>query len=142
MVGHELGSPDGGWIAFVTTKSEQEEVWVRAAPQSSSGKSGVPFEVQISTNGGDTPRWSRASRELLYRSGDQIMTVSYALEREMLVPSKPRVRVEKLGSSEWDLAPDGRIAVVMPVEPAKAAAAEHTVMFLQNVIDEVRRRLP
>jgi hypothetical protein len=56
------------------------------------------------------------------------------------------VRVEKLGSSEWDLAPDGRIAVVTPIDdPSKAAAsappADHTVVFLQNFADEVRRRV-
>jgi hypothetical protein len=47
----------------------------------------------------------------------------------------------------WDLAPDGRIAVLtaVPVEGQQApqpTPLEHTVMFLQNFFDELRRSVP
>jgi hypothetical protein len=54
------------------------------------------------------------------------------------------VLVEKIGSQEWDLARNGRIAVVAPLEPKQGAAVsqgEHTVMFLLNLLDELRRRV-
>jgi hypothetical protein len=52
--------------------------------------------------------------------------------------------VQKLGSTYWDLAPDGRIAVVTtPLDqPAgEKPPADHTVLFLQHFFDDVRRRV-
>ena len=138
-------SPDGRWIAFVSDRNQpgQNEVWVRTAPRTSAPGKKTPLpEVRISNNGGDNPRWSHTSRELLYRSGDQIMAVSFTVDGDMLVPQKPRVRVSKLGgATEWDLSRDGRILIVAPAEASKVSPAEHTVVFLQNFFDEVRRRV-
>jgi hypothetical protein len=72
--------------------------------------------------------------------------VSYTVKGDVFVPQRPRVLVEEFGSSEYDLALDGRIAVVTPRAPASSATAsgpapEHTVVFLQNFADEVRRRV-
>jgi hypothetical protein len=136
-------SPDGRWIAFSTARSGQREVMVRAFPPPASGQA---FEVQVSNNGGTEPRWSQTGRELLYVEGDQLMAVAYAVNGETFLPQRPRVRVERLGSKEWDLARDGRIAVVTPIETgpggaAQTPAAEHTVVFLQNFDAEVRRRV-
>ena len=95
---------------------------------------GVRFERQVSTNGGRNPRWSRVKSELLYQSGDQIIAVPFVAKGDTWEPGKPAVRVEKLGGLAWDLAADGRIAVVMPVAPAggKALPPENTIAMVQN----------
>jgi serine/threonine-protein kinase len=140
-------SNDGRWVAFVKEVSGQRDVWVRAfTPASSTGNGGSVYEVKISGNGGYNPRWSRTRQELLYHGGDQIMAVSYAIAGGMLVPDKPRVHVEKVGfvgrsARPWDLANDGRIAVITPLDPGAPARGEHTVVLLQNFFDEVRRRV-
>jgi serine/threonine-protein kinase len=138
-------SPDGHWLAYVSTEGGATEVFVRAFPQPASGSGG---KWQISTGGGTTPLWSRTAPELLYQSGDQIMVASYTVSGDTLVPGKPRVWVPKLGASAmgnsavWDLAPDGkRVAVVTP-ESAEAFKQEHEVVFLENFFDELRRRAP
>jgi serine/threonine-protein kinase len=135
-------SPDGRWIAFVSDRSAgREEVYVRAAAVP---KSGVRYERQISTEGGNNPRWSRNSAELLYQSGQQIIAVPFTVRGETLEPEKPTVRVKELGSTRWALAPDGRIIAIVPVsKPAdtKAAPPEHTIVLLQNFFDEVRRKV-
>jgi Tol biopolymer transport system component len=134
-------SHDGKWIAFVTNRSGQDAVYVRAATAPAGG---VRYEREISSGVvGNHPRWS-AGNELLYQSGDQIIAVPYTVQGDSFVPEKPSVRVEKLGSTRWDVAPDGRIAVISPVaKPAEAKAppAEHTVVLLQNFFDEVRRKV-
>jgi hypothetical protein len=61
-------------------------------------------------------------------------------------PGSPRQHVAKLGADEedWDLAPDGRVVAVTPVEtsqPAAMPANEHTIVFLENFFDEVKRRV-
>ena len=41
------------------------------------------------------------------------------------------------------MAPDGkRIAVMTPVAAPEAPKQEHTVIFLENFFDELRRRVP
>jgi hypothetical protein len=105
--------------------------------------SGPSGKWKISTDGGSNPRWWR--NELLYRSGDRIMSVTYRVSGETFSYDKPRVRVEKTGSAEWDVAPDGRILVLTPAETLEASApppAEHTVVFLLNFFEELQRRAP
>jgi len=130
-------SPDGRWIAYEAGGPVQSEVVVRAFPPPASS---APW--QVSTNGGRLPHWSRNSRELLYQSGDQIMATSYTVDGGSFQADKPRIKIDKLGGTAWDLAPDGRISVLTPVVSSQALAAEHTVVFLQNFFDELRRRVP
>lgn len=116
-------------------------MWVRAL---SAGPGGLRYERQVSSDGGTNPRWSRTKSEILYQSGDRILAAPYTIKGDTLEPDKPAVRVEKVGGSEWDLAPDGRIALIAPVGPAEGKEkepAENTVVFLQNLFDEVRRRV-
>jgi serine/threonine-protein kinase len=136
-------SPDGRWIAYGTNETGRFEVNVRAFPPPASGQ---PRQWTISTSGGTRPLWSADGRELLYQDGDRIMAVRYTVSGDEFRPETPRVRVEKLGANEenWDLAPDGRIAAVTPVEGGDAAppSFDRTVVFLQNFFDEVKRRVP
>jgi serine/threonine-protein kinase len=133
-------SPDGRWIAYITARPNQsEEVEVRAFPAPASGQGG---KWRVSTNGGTAVRWSRNSHELLYQEGDRIMAVSYTVTGGAFVYEKPRVRIEKLGGRIWDVAGDGRIAILTPVESAQSPAANHTVVFLENFFDYLRQRVP
>jgi serine/threonine-protein kinase len=132
-------SPDGRWLAYDSDESGRVEVYVRPFPTPSSGQGG---KWPISNSGGTGARWSRTGPELVYRSGDQVMAVKYAVRGETFVAEKPRVWIAKLGGAEWDLAPDGRrVAVLTPVESAHARGQEHEVVFLLNFVDELRRRV-
>jgi Tol biopolymer transport system component len=56
-------SPDGRWIAYISNESGRGEVYV--APFG--GPSGVQSgKWQVSTGGGDQPRWSRDGKEIYY----------------------------------------------------------------------------
>jgi serine/threonine-protein kinase len=137
-------SPDGRWVAYSTDESGRPEVVVRAFQPPSSG--GQASRWTISTNGGTHPIWSRDGRELFYQEGDRVMAVSYTVNGETFTPVSRRERVAKLGANEedWDVAPDGRVVAVTPVEtsqPAATPSAEHTVVFLENFFDEVKRRV-
>jgi Tol biopolymer transport system component len=133
-------SPDGRWIAYSTNRSGQQEVYVRAFPRPASGQ---VREWPISNDGGARPHWSLDGR-LLYQSGEQILSVRYTVDGDTFIPApgKPQVRVEKLGGQDWDLAPDGRIAVVTPVDTAETTPPESTFVFLLNFSDHLRRQTP
>jgi hypothetical protein len=94
--------------------------------------------------------WSRTSKELFFRSGDnQIMVAAYAVNGDSFVPDKPRVWSEKRTASlgilvpTADLAPNGtRIAAIMSSELPEDQQARSHVIFLENFFDELRRRVP
>jgi hypothetical protein len=71
------------------------------------------------------------------------MAVSYSVNGDSFVPEKPRVWIDKLGGTEWDLAPDGkRVAVETRVATTEAPKPDHEVVLLLNFFDELRRRVP
>ena len=61
-------SPDGKWVAYDSDASLRKEVYVRRYPPTNE-------QWQISTSGGESPRWSADGRELYYVAADTIMHV-------------------------------------------------------------------
>ncbi len=61
-------SPDGRWIAYSSNESARREVYVQSFPPAG-GK------WQVSTAGGEEPRWRRDGKELFYVAGSKIMAV-------------------------------------------------------------------
>ena len=76
------------------------------------------------------------------------MAVKYSVRNGEFVPSKPRVWLANVprGSTNFDLHPDGtRVAIVVPgdeLAQAETPKPDHTVVFLLNFLDELRRRAP
>ena len=133
-------SPDGRWLAYTSHESGKDEVYVRAFPPSASGQGG---RWQISNNGGETARWSKNGRELVYRSGEQLMIASYTAKGDVFEAGKPRIWIGGHVGPDWSLAPDGKRALVLkPVDAEEPPKQEHEVVFLQNFLDELRRRVP
>jgi len=60
-------SPDGRWIAYSTNETGNMEVYVSPFPS-------VNGKWQVSTSGGEEPRWRQDGRELFYVSADGKMT--------------------------------------------------------------------
>ena len=134
-------SPDGRWIAYTSNESGTLEVYVRAFAATMRGGGG---RWPISNTGGRAPGWSPNGRELLYLAGDQIMTVGYTANHDSFVAEKPRVWAAGVRSAGgFDLAPDGgRVAVSVAVGTPGVPAQEHSVVFVMNFFDELRRRAP
>jgi serine/threonine-protein kinase len=129
-------SPDGRWMAYESNESGRPEIYVRAFPAGSS-------KWQISNNGGTWPIWSPNGRELIYRSSDQLLSVSYTDKGNSFVSEKPKIWLATLGNAiSFDLAPDGKRVLVVTPAGGAATRAEHTVVFMQNFHDELRRRVP
>lgn len=63
-------SPDGRWVAYVTDTSGRNEICVQPFPAPGA-------VIQVSTDGGDSPGWSRDGHELFFRSpGGNLMSVA------------------------------------------------------------------
>ncbi|MGA2923924.1 MAG: protein kinase [Candidatus Sulfotelmatobacter sp.] len=138
-------SADGRWLAYSSNESASSQVYVRAFP----GNGG---HWQISSNGGTTPIFSRSGKELFFfdATNDRIMVVSYSAKGDSFVAEKPRVWSRQSVSltmsgavgAQYDLAPDGkRIAVATYAAGATQQDAGH-VIFLENFVDELQRKVP
>ena len=138
-------SPDGRWLAYSSNESGSSQVYVRAFPD----KGG---QWQVSTNGGTAPIFCRNGKELLYFDipDDRIMVVRYALKGDTFVAEKPQVwsaqsvalTLAGAVGAQYDVAPDGkRIAVASYAGGSTPRDAGH-VIFLENFIDELQRKVP
>jgi len=77
-------SPDGQWIAYVSTESGRPQVHVQRFPKPA-GK------FQVSTNGGDQPRWRRDGKEIYYLSPDRkLMAVQVKATGTAIEIARPR----------------------------------------------------
>jgi Tol biopolymer transport system component/tRNA A-37 threonylcarbamoyl transferase component Bud32 len=104
-------SPDGRWLAFVSTESGRFEVYVE--PFRRKGE-----RLRVSTNGGGQPRWKRDGKELFYLSTDRsIVAVTVRETAAGLELGAPTtiVAAERMNAiaqggdyDDWDLAPDGQ----------------------------------
>jgi serine/threonine protein kinase len=132
-------SPDGRWLAYESNEGGQNEVYVRPLIGATAGSG----KWQISTKGGQAPLWSPDGREILYRSGDQVIAVGYTTRGDSFVADKPRIWLDGLrGAVAMDLAPDGKRLAVVTAAAQGEQRPEHTVMLKQNFFDELRRRVP
>jgi Tol biopolymer transport system component len=64
---HPQFSPDGRWIAYTSTESSRDQVYIIDYP-------GLAQKVQVSRDGGQMPRWRQDGRELYFISASDSMT--------------------------------------------------------------------
>jgi serine/threonine-protein kinase len=136
-------SPDGRWLAYTSNELGSFQVYVQAFPD----KGG---KWQISRDGGGYPMWSHSGRELFFESLDnRIMVAGYTVQGDSFMPDTPRLWSEKAlantvnSRKNVDLAPDGkRIVAVMPADVGDAQQSRSHIVFLENFLDELRRRVP
>lgn len=80
-------SSDGKWVAYVSDKSGEWQIYVRPFP---SGKQ----ESQISSSGGSEPRWSRDGKEIYYWEGKpphlRLMAVPIRMGADTLESGPPK----------------------------------------------------
>jgi len=99
-------SPDGRWLAYTSNESGRDEIYV------------VPFlgtggKWQVTTSGGHSSRWSPDGKHLDYLTTDKILTEVDVQQGGgfAITATRPRYRldVNPISSSDYDLAPDGRV---------------------------------
>ncbi|MDA2923300.1 protein kinase [Acidobacteria bacterium AH-259-L09] len=123
-------SPDGGWIAYVSDESGQQEVYVTPFP-------GPGRKWQISTQGGSSPVWARNGKELFYRNGNQLMAVGVTTQPSFSAAG-PRLLLEK-NFGAYDVAPDGqRFLMTRGIEEEPI----RQLIVILNWFEELQRLVP
>jgi serine/threonine-protein kinase len=129
-------SPDGRWLAYQSDESGRVEVYIQPV-------SGSSTKWQISVDGGDSPRWSRAGREIVYRNGNKMMAVEVATD-PVFKAGRPRLLFEEkyldpYFSAYYDITPDGeRFIIIKPGERQRLTRMN----VVLNWFEELQRRVP
>ncbi len=129
-------SPNGHWIAYQSNESGQSEIYARPLR-------GPARKWQISTGGGRHPRWSPKGDELLYTSGNRVMTTKVAPGEEFsagrpIVVTTP----DYYGGSvpNYDITPDGRRLLMVKRPPPPPPTRR--LIVVQNWTTELKRLVP
>jgi len=130
-------SPDGRWLAYQSNESDRSEIYVR-------DMSGVGGRWQISTGGGEEPRWSNDGRELYYRNGNLLMSVAISTRPsfQASTPTNLFGGIFDLRTNTgitYDVDPKGnRFLMIRPAEESTAPS----VMIVLNWFEELQRLAP
>jgi len=128
-------SPDGRWVAYISAETGQNEVYVHPFP-------GPGGKERISTQGGDSVRWSHNGRELFYliRNGQgALMAVDFQTTPQLHI-GLPQVLTKTTFGTTWDPAPDGKhLLVEMVGGTGEGARIMHGI---SDWFAELSRRVP
>ena len=141
VTAHPQISPDGGWMAYMSSESGQYEVFVCPFPDVKKGK------WQVSLNGGQQPKWSPDGRELFYCNGDAMMAVA--------VETLPTFRVAGVAKElfrgnyyseyghQWDLSRDGKrfLMIKQPGNAPSAGGGLRKINIVLNWFEELKQRV-
>ena len=140
-------SPNGRWIAYISSKTQREEVYVRPFPDVDKG------QWQISTTGGDTPLWSPDGGELFYMSGDAVVAIPVNTEDQSFqILGNPKVLFRGpyacltknvSDAISWDISPDGkRFLMIKEADPPASDAVSRKIIFVTNWFKELKEKAP
>ena len=101
-------SPDGRWLAYTSTLTGREEVWVQPL-------AGSEAPVRVSPNSGLAPAWSPRGDELYFFEGSRLMRVSVKATSPFEFGRATTLFENNYlaaGPFYYDVAPDGRFLII------------------------------
>ena len=100
-------SPDGRWVALISSESGTPEVYVASYPNPSS-------RMQISTGGGLGPAWSPDGNSVYYVAGGVVMSAKLSMSPRLRVVARDTLLKDVSGlESGYDVGKDGRLLGVI-----------------------------
>jgi Tol biopolymer transport system component len=139
-------SPDGRWVAYESTETGRDEVYVRPFPDANGGK------WQVSTGGGINPLWSRDGREIFYVDGGGEMTAAQVEtqagagggfrvgERKPLFNITDRQIYAQDNYRSWDAARDGKRFIMIQFAGSDDKKP-HDLIVVENFFQELKEKV-
>jgi len=120
-------SPNGRWVAYYSNESGTKEVYVQGFSLDPSQPRG---KWQISTGGGELPRWRRDGKELYYHFGTQYFAVEVKTDGPSFVAGVPKPLFEAhavgstgSGGSPYVVTSDGQRFLVLAATDEKTPSS-------------------
>jgi hypothetical protein len=133
-------SPDGSWLAYVSSRTGDNEIWVKGYPD------GVA--VRVSRDGGTEPRWSADGHELFYLQGNSVMSVAveagdeFSFRAPVMLFSGAFFTVPTPTARTYDVAADGRFLMIQTTTDPRDPTKLDSIVVVQNWIEELKQRVP
>lgn len=130
-------SPSGRWLAYVSDRTGQPEIWVKRYPD------GVP--VRMSSDGGAEPRWSHDESELFYLRGNAMMAVALETDAGFEFGAAEQLFFEPFYNNpspithSYDVARDGRFLMIQPAGRLPDGQSLPSIVVVQNWLTELQR---
>jgi eukaryotic-like serine/threonine-protein kinase len=130
-------SPDGRWLAYVSNESGRDEVYVTSFP-------GSGTRVQVSRDGGTSPRWAHGGTELFYRSSDnQLMAMDVVTSPALAIARRRALFPVDAYSFDrqyrtYDVSPDG--GRFLFIKPPPSLGLEVVANWGAEVLPRLRER--
>jgi Tol biopolymer transport system component len=128
-------SPDGQWIAYTVSGNGHSDIYAQRY------RGGGPI-LRISADGGTNSLWAPAGREVFYRRGNEMWTVSF--NPAQTVPGKARRLFSgqyTASDSSWNrdmaLSPDGKRFLMLKALPESPDS--HRIQIVLNWFEELKR---
>jgi serine/threonine-protein kinase len=132
-------SNDGRWLAYVSDRAGQPNVYVRPFP-------GVEAETQVSVNGGVEPVWAKNRPELYYRNGAGEMVAvtvmpgtDFKTEPEVVLFSATSYRSDYYHAA-YDVSNDGEQFAMIRI--SDTGSLDENLIVVENWFEELRRLIP
>ena len=123
---HGSASPDGRWIAYISTENGRSDVYVQAWPEGS--------RSVVSIAGGSSPVWHPKGGQLFYQQSGAVFAVKVVDGRRVGDATK-LFDFRPSGERSWHVMPDGdRFLVAEPTRPTE-------VHVITNWVTELRARV-
>ena len=104
LQGHARVSPDARWVAYVSSETGRNEVYLQTYPT-------LGRKTLVSEGGGSDPAWRRDGRELYYWHGDELIAVSLTFtgagESPVVGTGTPLFQTARVNGAGYDVSPDG-----------------------------------
>ena len=130
-------SPDGRWLAYITSTTGSAELWVRRYPT-------LDAAVRISPHGAAEPVWAKNGRDLFYLEGDKLMrvrvgdtTARFAYEPPLMLMEKTFMRAPQ--DPSFDVAADGRLLMLTRMPATPSAPIEVIVNWRNSLTSRASR---
>lgn len=139
-------SPDGRWLAYQSSESGRQDVYVRPFPDVNSAR------YPISTSGGTRPLWSRSGHELFYLtggSGDASALMAVAVQAgtsfsagrpQKIFEGRYFGNVDTYVARSYDVSHDGRRFLMIKEQASgEQSLGSPALVLVLNLADELKR---
>lgn len=132
-------SADGRWLAYVSNRAGQANVYVRPFPEADT-------ETLVSVNGGTEPIWGRNRAELYYRNGAGEMVAVAVLPGEEFANGPEQVLFSATAyrsdfyHAAYDVSADGERFVMIRI--SDSGSLDEELIAVENWFEELKRLVP